>query len=39
MYKILFLFLLNTILTHSPANTLYYEILGLTHDATEEEIK
>lgn len=39
MSKLLFLLLLNMINLHKPASTLYYEILGLNHDATEEEIK
>lgn len=39
MSKILFLLFMNMIITHSPANSLYYEILGLNHDATDEEIK
>lgn len=36
MSKLLILLLITTIKTHKPANTLYYEILGLNHDATDE---
>ena len=39
MSKFLILFIIKIVLTHKPGNTLYYEILGLNHDATEEEIK
>lgn len=39
MSKFLILFVFNLVCTHKPASTLYYEILGLNHDATEEEIK